>query len=149
MKQFPYGQSQEIGKGSDYYLNNTEFSSNNKKGVITILIFINIVKVVLFVFFLMTGTKIISGKMAEEFKRFGLPSFFNFLTGAFEIVGAIGMLIGIWIPTVALLAGLLLGGTMLAAALTLIVLARDPFKKAIPALVLFVLSLGISLYHIF
>lgn len=137
------------GKGSDYYLNNTEFLSNNKKGVITILIFINLVKVVLFVFFLMTGTKIISGKMADEFKRFGLPSFFNFLTGAFEIVGAIGMLIGIWIPTVALLAGLLLGGTMLAAALALIVLARDPFKKAIPALVLFVLSLGISLYHIF
>lgn len=97
----------------------------------------------------MTGTKIISGKMADEFKRFGLPSFLNFLTGAFEIVGAIGMLIGIWVPTVALLAGLLLGGTMLAAALTLIVLARDPFKKAIPALVLFVLSLGISLYHIF
>ncbi|HDR4696950.1 MULTISPECIES: DoxX family protein [Bacillus] len=115
----------------------------------TILIFINIVKVVLFLFFLMTGTKIISGKMADEFKRFGLPSFFNFLTGAFEIVGAIGMLIGIWISTVALWAGLLLGGTMLAAALTLIVLARDPFKKAIPALVLFVLSLGISLYHIF
>ncbi|WP_002146783.1 DoxX family protein [Bacillus cereus] len=105
--------------------------------------------VVLFVFFLMTGTKIISGKMADEFKRFGLPSFFNFLTGAFEIVGAIGMLIGIWVPILALLAGLLFGGTMLAAALTLIVLARDPFKKAIPALVLCVLSLGISFYHIF
>ncbi|HDR8341009.1 DoxX family protein [Bacillus cereus] len=115
----------------------------------TILIFINIVKVVLFLFFLMTGTKIISGKMADEFKRFGLPSFFNFLTGAFEIVGAIGMLIGIWIPVIALWAGVLLAGTMLAAALTLIVLARDPFKKAIPALVLFVLSSGISLYHIF
>lgn len=97
----------------------------------------------------MTGTKTISGKMADEFKRFGLPSFFNFLTGAFEIVGAIGMLIGIWIPVIALWAGVLLAGTMLAAALTLIVLARDPFKKAIPALVLFVLSLGISLYHIF
>ncbi|MGQ0513988.1 DoxX family protein, partial [Bacillus sp. D-CC] len=67
----------------------------------------------------------------------------HFLTGAFEIVGAIGMLIGIWIPTVALLAGLLLGGTMLAAALTLIVLARDPFKKAIPALLLFLDSLSI------
>ncbi|MED0903065.1 DoxX family protein [Bacillus nitratireducens] len=115
----------------------------------TILILINIVKVVLFLFFIMTGTKIISGKMADEFKRFGLPSFFNFLTGAFEIVGAIGMLIGIWFPTVALLAGFLLGGTMLAAALTLIVLAKDPFKKAIPALVLFVLIVGVSLYHIF
>ncbi|HDX9628844.1 TPA: DoxX family protein [Bacillus cereus] len=114
-----------------------------------ILILINVVKVVLFLFFIMTGTKIISGKMADEFKRFGLPSFFNFLTGAFEIVGAIGMLIGIWFPMAALWAGLLLGGTMLAAALTLIVLAKDPFKKAIPALVLFVLSLGISLYHIF
>lgn len=97
--------------------------------MIAILILINVVKVVLFLFFLMTGTKIISGKMADEFKRFGLPSFFNFLTGALEIVGAIGMLIGIWIPTVALLAGLLLGGTMLAAALTLIVLARDPLRK--------------------
>ena len=59
------------------------------------------------------------------------------------------MLIGIWIPVIALWAGLLLAGTMLAYAFTLIVLARDPFKKAIPALVLFVLSLGISLYHIF
>ena len=39
------------------------------------------------------------------------------------------MLIGIWIPVVALWAGLLLGGTMLAAALTLIVLARDPLRK--------------------
>ena len=104
---------------------------------------------ILAAFFFVTGPKIISGKMAEEFKRFGLPSFFNFLTGAFEIVGAIGMLIGIWVPTVALLAGLLLGGTMLAAALTLSILAKDPFKKAIPALVLFVLSIGISCYHIF
>lgn len=39
------------------------------------------------------------------------------------------MLIGIWYPMAALLAGLLLGGTMLVAALTLIVLARDPLRK--------------------
>lgn len=87
--------------------------------------------------------------MAEEFKRFGLPAFFNVLTGALELIGASGMLIGIWIPTIALLSGLLLGGTMLAAAFTLIVLAKDPFKKAIPALVLFALSIGVSLYHTF
>ena len=117
--------------------------------MITILIFINIVKVVLFVFFLMTGTKIISGENGRGVQAIWFTFVFNFLTGAFEIVGAIGMLIGIWIPTVALLAGLLLGGTMLAAALTLIVLTRSPFKKAIPALVLFVLSLGISLYQMF
>ncbi|MCI2256149.1 DoxX family protein [Domibacillus sp. PGB-M46] len=113
----------------------------------SILILIDIIQVVLFVFFLMTGTKIMSGKLADEFKRFGFPSFFNFLTGFFEIIGAIGILIGIWIPISALLAGLLLGCTMLVAAFTLIVLVRDPFKKAVPALILCVLSLGIVIYH--
>ena len=113
-----------------------------------IKIFILILQIVLAAFFFVTGSKIISGKMAEEFKRIGLPAFFNVLTGAFELIGAAGMLIGIWMPTIAILSGILLGGTMLAAAFTLIVLAKDPFKKAIPALVLFALSIGISLYHI-
>ena len=113
------------------------------------LIFITVLQVLLGLFFLFTGSKIISGKMAEEFKRFGLPSFFNVLTGSFEIVGAMGMIVGIWIPVVALWAGLLLGGTMLAGAFTLIVLARDPIQKAIPAIVLFALSLIVSMYHFF
>ena len=117
--------------------------------MITILIFINIVKVVLFVFFFNDRYENYIWENGRGVQAIWFTFVFNFLTGAFEIVGAIGMLIGIWIPTVALLAGLLLGGTMLAAALTLIVLARDPFKKAIPALVLFVLSLGISLYQMF
>ncbi|MCY7569652.1 DoxX family protein [Bacillus safensis] len=113
-----------------------------------IKIFILILQIVLAAFFFVTGSKIISGKMAEEFKRFGLSAFFNVLTGAFELIGAAGMLIGIWMPTIAILSGLLLGGTMLAAAFTLIVLAKDPFKKALPALVLFALSIGVSLYYI-
>jgi uncharacterized membrane protein YphA (DoxX/SURF4 family) len=112
-------------------------------------IFITVLQVVLGLFFLVTGSKILSGKMADEFKRFGLPSFFNVLTGSFEIVGAIGMLAGIWIPSVAFWAGLLLGGTMLAGAFTLIVLAKDPIQKAIPAIVLFVLSLIVSQYYFF
>ena len=120
----------------------------NKKDVIAILILINVVKVVLFLFFFDRYENYF-WENGRRVQAIWFTFVFNFLTGAFEIVGAIGMLIGIWIPTVALLAGLLLGGTMLAAALTLIVLARDPFKKAIPALVLLVLSLGISLYHIF
>ncbi len=110
-------------------------------------ILMNILQVLLCGFFLMTGIKIISGKMAEEFQRFGFPPFFNFLTGFFEIVGAVGMLAGIWFHTIALFAGLLLGGTMLAAAFTLIVLAGDKFQKSIPALVLCFLSLAVSFYH--
>ncbi|CAM4400616.1 DoxX family protein [Paenibacillus xylanexedens] len=112
-------------------------------------IFITVLQVLLGGFFLFTGSKIISGKMANEFKRFGLPSFFNVLTGSFEIVGAAGMIVGIWMPVAAILAGLLLAGTMLAGAFTLIVLAKDPFQKAIPALILFILSLIVSMYHFF
>ncbi|MBA2941087.1 DoxX family protein [Paenibacillus sp. CGMCC 1.16610] len=106
-----------------------------------------ILQVILGIFFMITGTRIISGKMAKEFSRIGLPSFFNFVTGFFEIIGSIGMIIGIWYPIVALLSGLLLGATMLAAAFSLLVMARDPFTKAIPAIILCLLSFGIALYH--
>jgi len=95
----------------------------------------------------MTGFKIASGKMADEFKRFGFPPFFNLLTGSFELIGAIGMIVGIWVPVAALLAGLLLGGTMLVAAFTLIAVAKDPFNKAIPSIVLTLISLFIAYYH--
>ncbi|NHN34115.1 DoxX family protein [Paenibacillus agricola] len=106
-----------------------------------------ILQVIMSIFFMITGTKIISGKMTDEFKRFGLPSIFNFLTGFIEILCSIGMILGIWFPIVALLSGLLLGATMLVAAFTLLVIARDPFKKAIPAIILCLLSFTIALYH--
>lgn len=112
-------------------------------------IFITVLQVLLGGFSFLQEAKIISGKMANEFKRFGLPSFFNVLTGSFEIVGAAGMIVGIWMPVAAILAGLLLAGTMLAGAFTLIVLAKDPIQKAIPALILFILSLIVSMYHFF
>ncbi|SFS72700.1 DoxX family protein [Paenibacillus sp. BC26] len=107
---------------------------------------ITIFQAVLGIFFIFTGTTIISGKMANEFKKIGLPSVFNFLTGFIEIVGAIGMIAGFWFPIAALLSGFLLGSTMLVAAFMLIVIARDPFKKAIPAILLSLLSYTIAIY---
>lgn len=101
---------------------------------------IEIVQIVMALFFIYTGSKIITGKMAEEFKRFGLPSFFNSMTGLFELIGAIGMFIGVWFPVFAIGSGALLGLTMLAAVFSLLVLGKDPFQKAIPALVLTILS---------
>ncbi len=41
--------------------------------------FLNILQFAAGIFFMFTGTKIISGKMAKEFKRFGMPAFFNSL----------------------------------------------------------------------
>ncbi|WP_188067531.1 DoxX family protein [Brevibacillus brevis] len=109
--------------------------------------FLIVLQVVVAIFFVFTGTKIISGKMANEFDRFGLPPIFNFLTGFIEIISSIGLIIGIWFSIAALLSGLLLGVTMLVAAFILLVIARDPFLKAIPALVLCILSFLISTYH--
>ncbi|WP_429842935.1 DoxX family protein [Brevibacillus sp. FIR094] len=106
-----------------------------------------ILQVIVAIFFMFTGTKIISGKMANEFDRFGLPPLFNFLTGFIEIISSIGLIIGIWFSIAALLSGLLLGVTMLVAAFILLVIAKDPFPKAVPALVLGCLSLLISMYH--
>ena len=55
---------------------------------------IMILQVLVGIFFMFTGVRIISGKMAHEFKRFGLPPIFNFMTGFIEIVSSLGM---IWV----------------------------------------------------
>lgn len=98
-------------------------------------------------FFMFTGVRIISGKMSKEFERFGLPPIFNFMTGLIEIMSSIGMIVGIWLPIVAVLSGILLGATMLVASFVLVVVAKDPFPKAIPALVLCLLSVFISINY--
>ncbi|MDR6551946.1 DoxX family protein [Paenibacillus qinlingensis] len=108
-----------------------------------------ILQVIVGVFFMFTGVRIISGKMANEFKRLGTPPVFNFLTGLIEIVCSIGMIVGIWVSMVATLTGILLGGTMLVAAGMLLFVAKDPFSKAIPAIILCLLSAVIAISHLF
>lgn len=110
---------------------------------------IMILQVLVGIFFMFTGVRIISGKMAHEFKRFGLPPIFNFMTGFIEIVSSLGMILGLWYAITAAVAGLLLGATMLAAAFVLLVVAKDPFGKAIPSIVLCLLSVAISMSLLF
>ncbi|MCM3750278.1 DoxX family protein [Paenibacillus pasadenensis] len=109
---------------------------------------VTILQILIGIFFMFTGIKIISGKMAAEFERFGMPPMFNFLTGLIELTAAIGMVVGIWFPVLAVISGALLAGTMIVAAFVLIVVAKDPFTKAVPALVLCVFSVTISLLHL-
>ncbi len=92
-------------------------------------IIILILQVILGLFFIMTGVKIFSGEMKQEFARFGYPSIFNKITGAFEFIGAIAMLIGIFYSPLALFASALIGLTMLAGALSHILLGKDPVTK--------------------
>jgi putative oxidoreductase len=85
-------------------------------------VIIIILQVLLGIIFIITGSKIVSGAMNEEFVRMGYPQVFNQITGA--IMGA----------------SVVLGCTMLAGALSLIFLAKDPLIKALPATILLLLN---------
>src|SRR5699024_7740478 len=104
-------------------------------------IIIIILQIILGIFFIMTGSKILSGAMKQDFARLGYPPIFNQITGIFEFVGGLGMLIGVLYNVIALLSSILLGATMFVGAISLIFLGKDPVKKAIPAIVLFFIEL--------
>jgi len=84
-----------------------------------------------------------STSMEEEFRRFGL-SRFRPLTGALEVLGGIGLLVGLGMP-----------GVMLAASTGLVVLmalgigarvrVRDSFLLTLPAAVLLVVNVFICM----
>ncbi|GEP99374.1 hypothetical protein SAR03_04120 [Staphylococcus arlettae] len=48
-------------------------------------IIIIILQIVVGIFFLMTGVKILSGTMSQEFERLGYPKIFNQITGIFNL----------------------------------------------------------------
>lgn len=76
--------------------------------------------------------------LTEQFIRYGFPLWFMTLVGVGEVVGAVGLLFA----RTATLAGLGLGGIAVGALVTHFV--NDPIGRAIPALVLLMLALGVA-----
>jgi putative oxidoreductase len=106
-------------------------------------IFLIILQVVLGVGFTLFGvTKFGSKQMTEEFKRYGFSSGFRVLTGLLELLGAIGMIAGIWVtdPNLSLYAGALLVIIMMGAVWTHVFKVKDPFMKTVFPIVLMILS---------
>jgi putative oxidoreductase len=54
----------------------------------------------------------------DHFTRFGYPQWFRIGTGMIELMGASGMVAGIWLPAAAVYAGLCLATTMVGAVYT-------------------------------
>lgn len=79
--------------------------------------------------------------MKNEFKRFGLAKYAG-ITIFFELVGAIGLLIGLWVPFLLILSA---GGLALLMFFGLIVRIKigDSLKLSFPALFYLVLNLAI------
>jgi putative oxidoreductase len=105
-----------------------------------------IIQGVLALAFLVAGvTKVIGvpAVVANFRDNFHFPRWIVTVTGIVECIGAVGMVVGIWVPIVAFLAGGWLAVTMVGAVGTHLFRAHDAPVKALPALVLFLLSVAI------
>ncbi len=78
--------------------------------------------------------------MVDDFDRFRYPQWFRVVTGAVEVGGALGFLLGFFRPALTPLAGLLLGATMTGAVATHIRVSDPAPKVATPAVLLTLLA---------
>ena len=103
---------------------------------------LNILQGLLGAMFLGSGGSKLAGApdMVDDFDRFRYPQPFRVVTGAVEVGGALGLLLGFACPALTPLAGLLLGATMTGAVATH-KKVEDPTSKVVtPAVLLGLLA---------
>jgi len=107
-----------------------------------------ILQVILGLGFLMFGfMKFGTKQQVEAFKHFGYSQGFRAFTGLVEVIGAVGMIIGIWYPLISTLAGILLGIIMLGAIITHI-RVKDPGKIMGTPIILLILSIAVAVLNL-
>ncbi len=106
-----------------------------------------VLQIILGVMFLMAGVmKFGSKQQVEAFNHYGYSQGFRVFTGIVEIIGAAAMIVGIWYPVIATLAGLWLGITMLVATITHI-RVKDPAKVMTMPIILLILAVVVSILN--
>jgi len=107
-----------------------------------------IVQVVLGLLFVLIGSMTIAGRkmFVENFQRFGYPQWFRVVTGSLEVIGGIGLLIGIWLPWLAALASAGLTLVMLGAVFTE-VRTREPLQKIVLPIVMGALAIVVAVSY--
>ncbi|NBI29291.1 DoxX family protein [Chengkuizengella marina] len=110
-------------------------------------IFVVILEAILGLAFLGAGfSKLFGSKTTvEDFRRYSFPNWFLPFTGFVESIGAVALIIGLWLDSLSGLGALLLAITMFFAVLTHIVRMKDPVSKALPAFILFVFALIVTI----
>jgi putative oxidoreductase len=106
-----------------------------------------VLQVILGVLFLMAAfSKFGSKQQVEAFKHYGFSQGFRVFTGVVEVIGAAGMIVGIWYPVIATLAGLWLGIIMVGATITHI-RAKDPGKATAMPIILLILAVVVAVLN--
>ena len=108
-------------------------------------IVMRILQVLLIVAFLGAGGQKLAGteQMVSEFERYGYPGWFMYFTGAVEVTGALGLILGFFRPLITSLAALLLTATMIGAVFTHARL-EDPAQSMIPPSILLTIAATVS-----
>jgi len=88
-----------------------------------------------------------SERMVKEFERFGLSPTQRIITGTLQLLGSIGLLIGLLFPTVASIAAIGLSVLMLLGWITRLKI-RDGFLQSSPAFIYMVLNAYLAILYI-
>ena len=87
------------------------------------------------------------GPSTARFIHFRYPRWFRYLTGVYELLIGIGMLVGLWVPLLATLAALLLSVEMLVAIYSHLLRGKDALSETLPAVVFFLLAAVVLIVH--
>ena len=111
-------------------------------------ILIIIVQVVLGLLFVLIGSMTVAGRkmFVDNFRRFGYPQWFRVVTGSLEVLGGLGLLIGIWQSWLAALASAGLALVMLGAVVTQLRI-KEPLQKIALAFVLGTLAVVVAVNY--
>ncbi len=101
---------------------------------------------ILIIIFVIVGMQKVMGsqQQIEIFNHLRLSQRLRVITGWTELIGVVGLIISFWMSWVAAIAGLWFAATMLVGLITHI-RVKDSFSKTIPAFVLMVLSITLSI----
>jgi uncharacterized membrane protein YphA (DoxX/SURF4 family) len=104
-----------------------------------------VLQVLLALGFLLAGSgKVTSAKQSlQQRDHLHVAPWFWRLTGVLELLGAVGLVVGIFAHPVAIIAGILLAIIMIGASGTHI-MRRDSFSHLAPALILLVLAVAVA-----
>jgi putative oxidoreductase len=107
-----------------------------------------IIQVVLSLLFVAIGSMTVAGRkmFVENFRRFGYPQWFRVVTGSLEVLGGLGLLVGIWLPWLAALASAGLALVMLGAVFTQ-VRTKESWQRVVVPFVVGVLVIVVAVSY--
>jgi hypothetical protein len=104
---------------------------------------VDVPTLVLIISFLVYGSRCLcAAEMVREFKRWGVPHL-RYVTGLLELLGALGLLVGQWMPWIGFLAAAGLSLLMLCGVFVRIRI-RDTLLQTLPAVAFLIVSVLVT-----